>query len=69
MTGAVLTVPGFRLASNYNYASTAISRRILLFDAVIMILGKWIFIFDFGQSRNRNARKFGRVENEKSIKY
>ena len=39
VTGAVLTVPGFRLASNYNYASTAISK-ILLFDALIMIYGK-----------------------------
>ena len=29
--------PGFRLASNYNYASMAINRRILLFDALIMI--------------------------------
>ena len=68
MTGAVLTVPGFRLASNYNYVSTAI-RKILLFDALIMIHGKLIFIFDFGQSRIRSARKFERVENEKSIKY
>ena len=68
VTGAVLIVLGFRLASNYIYASTAV-RKILLFDALIMIYGKWIFIFDFGQSRVRSARKFERVEKEKSIKY
>ena len=68
VTGAVLIVPDFRLASNYIYTSTAV-RKIFLFDALIMIYGKWIFIFDFGQSRVRSARKFERVEKEKSIKY
>ena len=56
VTGAVLIVLGFRLASNYIYASTAV-RKILLFDALIMIYGKWIFIFWFWSFANQKYQK------------
>ena len=72
MTGAVLTVPGFRLASNYNYASTAIGR-ILLFDALIMIYGKcYLYLFLILASRESEVPESSKESKRKrvlSIKY
>ena len=45
VTGAVLTVPGFRLASNYNYAPTAIRKILLLMLSLWFMENEYFFLF------------------------